>query len=53
MKSIFLTIDIESDWGGRSAPKKEYMKGFYDNLNNILALLSKLQIISNKNMTKI
>ena len=44
MKNISLTIDIETDWGGRLPPKKEYMKGIYEGLNIILALLSKLQI---------
>ena len=46
MSKIAITVDIETDWGGRLKPSKNNMKGIYEGLEIILKLFQKYNICS-------
>ena len=46
MSKIAITVDVETDWGGRLKPSKNNMKGIYEGLEIILELFQKYDIYS-------
>ena len=44
MKNIAVTVDVETDWGGRLKPTKENMRGIFKGLKMILDLFEKFEI---------
>ena len=44
MHDFLVTVDVESDWGGRLSPVKENLEGLYQGLGDLLYLFEKLAI---------
>jgi len=44
MNNIAITVDVETDWGGRLKPTKENMRGIFHGLKIILDLFEKFEI---------
>lgn len=44
MNNVVITVDVETDWGGRLKPTKETMRGIFDGLDIILELLHDFKV---------
>ena len=46
MSKIAITVDVETDWGGRLKPTKNNMRGIFDGLSDILDLFNQYDILA-------